>query len=124
MISEINEMIEYISEAYRRFISEGRGYRYASARIFDEYDVFQYDSDAIIEDMITMLAIGELIINNECIFANHIKRLEQTYAKIQLFTENVKGKIAENELNDILLRIRMVGAALKEATITYDNRAE
>ena len=124
MISEINEIIEHISESYQEYIGVGRGQRYAIARIFDEYDVFDDDSDAIIEDMITMLAIGELIINNESIFVNNIKRLKKTYDKIQVFTENVKDKIAENELNDILLRIKTVEDALKNATVTYDPKCE
>ncbi|MCR5837702.1 MAG: hypothetical protein K6G88_14480 [Lachnospiraceae bacterium] len=78
MIFEINEIFEYIQASYLEYISMNRGGRYAVARIFDEYDVFEDDSEAIMEDMITMLAIGEMIVNNDCIFIKTIERLKKS----------------------------------------------
>lgn len=120
MIFEINEMFEYISESYQEYINLGRGERYAVARIFDEYDMFDDDLESVVDDMITMLAIGELIINNECLYVKTVERLKKAYGNKQLFIDALRNQITESELNDLLERIKRIESGLADITITDD----
>ena len=106
MIFEINELIEDIRKTYQEFINTGKGEEYAVGRIFYEFDVYEDDLESIAEDMVSMMAIGEMIINTNCLNTKIRNRLNKTFGKIDLFIDEIKEKISETELNDLLLRIK------------------
>lgn len=112
MILEINELAQDIRKSFQEYINVGRGEEYAVGRIFYEFDVFEDDSESIVEDMISMMAIGELIINTNCFNMKIRDRLKRTFGKIDLFIDELKEKITENELNDLLMRIKKIDEAL------------
>ena len=122
MINEIDEMFEYIRLAYEKFINTGNGIRYAVARIFDEYDVYEDDDDAIVEDVITILAISELIINNESLYINTVKRIQKSFDNIDKFQAIIKEQITEIELQNLLSRIHKIENALTSVQITDNPR--
>ena len=112
MIFEINELIEDIRKTYQEFISIGRGEEYAIGRIFYEFDVFEDDSESVVEDMISMMVIGEMIINTNCLNVKIRERLNKTFEKIDLFMDELTDQITESELNDLIMRIKKVDEAL------------
>ena len=118
MISEINEMIDYICDSYQEYISMNRGERYAVARIFDEYDVYEDDDESIVEDVVTMLAIGEMIIDNNCLYIQTVERMKKSLCKVEMFKNILKNEIKEDELNNLLMRIKKVEDALFSVEIT------
>ncbi|CAI8783807.1 hypothetical protein PMEGAS67_08560 [Priestia megaterium] len=69
---EYNEIFDAIQETYEELVDEGRGYRYAIAKLADEFDNL-----GKVEDFIADTAIGEIAITHEQVFVGCIRGITE-----------------------------------------------
>jgi Flp pilus assembly CpaF family ATPase len=69
---EYNEIFDAIQETYEELLDEGRGYRYAIAKLADEFDNL-----GKVEDFIADTAIGEIAITHEQVFVGCIRGITE-----------------------------------------------
>ncbi|EPY6469403.1 Imm3 family immunity protein [Clostridium sporogenes] len=105
-ISEINEAVDNINEAYDEFLQKDRGERYAIARLFEEFDV--YNGCDLIEDIIVNMAIGEIIINQDSVFKGNLECIKKSLHQYENVKEVLKKEITEQELGNITFRVTKV----------------
>ena len=74
---EYNELLEAIQDTYEQLLDEDRGYRYAIARLADEFDHL-----GEIEDIIVDTAIGEIAIEHDKVFVGRIEGITNRLKKV------------------------------------------
>lgn len=114
---EYNELFNAIQETYEELLDEKRRYRYAIARLADEFDNL-----GKIEDLIVDTAIGEIAIGHEKVYGG---RIEGITKRLSLFSpQEVEGELTFEEIKDLSMRINKVIEGLKSVEIDYNSSAE
>ncbi|RDZ17778.1 hypothetical protein C3744_02475 [Priestia megaterium] len=73
---EYNEIFDAIQEMYEELLDEGRGYRYAIAKLADEFGNL-----GKVEDFIVDTAIGEIAISHDQVFVGRIRGITERLRK-------------------------------------------
>lgn len=114
---EYNELFDAIQETYEELLDENRGYRYAIAKLTDEFDNL-----GKIEDLIVDTAIGEITIRHDKAFIGHIERITK---RLSMFNpQEVEGALTLEEIKDLSRRISIVIEGLKNIEVDYNTSAE
>jgi Flp pilus assembly CpaF family ATPase len=114
---EYNELFDAIQETYEELLDEDRGYRYAIAKLADEFDNL-----GKIEDVIVDTAIGEIAIGHEKVF---IGRIEGIIKRLSMFNPQEAGdELTLEEIKDLSRRINKVIEGLKNVEVDYNPSAE
>ncbi|PEQ00225.1 hypothetical protein CN582_02345 [Bacillus wiedmannii] len=114
---EYNELFDAIQETYEELLDEDRGYRYAIAKLADEFDNL-----GKIEDVIVDTAIGEIAIGHEKVF---VGRIEGITKRLSMFNPQEAGdELTLEEIKDISRRINKVIEGLKNVEVDYNPSAE
>ncbi|MTH55005.1 hypothetical protein GKZ89_16500 [Bacillus mangrovi] len=114
---EYNELFEAVQETYQDLLDENRGYRYALAKLADEFDNLGQ-----IEDYIVDTAIGEIAITHGKVF---IGRIEGITNRLKKFSpEKAENQLTSEELEDLEVRINKVVEGLKRVDVDYNSSAE
>jgi hypothetical protein len=112
-----NELFEAIQESYEELLEDGRGYRYAVAKLADEFDNF-----GKIEDVIVDTAIGEFIVGHDKVFVGHI---EGIIKRLSMFNPlDAEAELSQEEIKDLRRRIKSVIEGLKNVEVDYNPTAE
>ncbi|HWJ78616.1 MAG TPA: Imm3 family immunity protein [Niallia sp.] len=114
---EYNELFDAIQETYEELLDENRGYRYAIAKLADEFDNL-----GTIEDFVVDTAIGEIAIGHEKVY---IGRIEGITKRLSMFNpEEAADELTLEEINDLSIRINKVIEGLKNVEVDYSSSAE
>lgn len=114
---EYNELFDAIQETYEELLDEDRGYRYAIAKLADEFDNL-----GKIEDVIVDTAIGEIAIGHEKVF---VGRIEGITKRLSMFNPQEAGdELTLEEIKDLSRRINKVIEGLKNVEVDYNPSAE
>lgn len=109
---EYNELFHAIREAY-----EERGYRYAIAKLADEFDNL-----GKIEGVIVDTAIGEIAVDYHIVF---VGRIEGITKRLSMFNpQEAEGELTVEEIKDLLGRINNVIEGLKNVKSDYKSSVE
>ena len=114
-INQINELVENINEAYNEFIEKNRGERYAIARLFEEFDT--YNNGDLVEDIVTNMAIGEIVIEQDSVFIGNLQCIKKSLQKYENIKEELKNEITEQELVEITVSVNKVLNMLDKMSI-------
>ncbi|WP_017151763.1 Imm3 family immunity protein [Bacillus bingmayongensis] len=114
---EYNELFEAINEAYNDFLALNRGYKYAIARAADEYINL-----GKIEDVIADAAIGEILLTHDKVFIGCIEGITKRLSKFNPL--DAVGVLTQEEIRDLMNRIRKVLEGLEKVEIDYNPSAE
>lgn len=113
---EYNELFDAIQDTYE-VIDEDRGYRYAMAKLADEFDKL-----GKIEDLIVDTAIGEIAIGHEKVF---VGRIEGITKRLSMYNQQeAEGELTLEEIIDLSRRINKVIEGLRNAEVDYNSSAE
>jgi len=114
---EYNELFNTIQEAYEELLDEERGYRYAIAKLADEFDNL-----GKIEDVIVDTAIGEIAVDHNIVFVGRIKGITK---RLSMFNpQEAEGELTVEEIKDLLRRINNVIEGLKNIKVAYKSSVE
>ena len=114
---EYNELFDAIQETYEELLDKDKEYRYAIAKLADEFDNL-----GKIEDIIVDTTIGEIAIGHDKVF---IGRIEGITKRLSMFTPHeAKGELTQEEISDLSKRIHKVIDDLKNAEVDYNPSAE
>jgi immunity protein Imm3 of predicted polymorphic toxin system len=114
---EYNELFGAIQETYEELLDEDKGYRYAIAKLAEEFDNL-----GKIEDIIVDTAIGEIAIGHEKVF---IGRIEGIIKRLSMFNPQEAGdELTLEEIKDLSRRINKVIEGLKNVEVDYNPSAE
>ncbi|MDH4422170.1 hypothetical protein CN931_20510 [Bacillus sp. AFS054943] len=114
---EYNELFHAIREAYEELLDEEGGYRYAIAKLADEFDNL-----GKIEDVIVDTAIGEIAVNHHMVFAGRIKGITKRLSMFNL--QEAEGELTVEEIQDLSIRINNVIEGLKNVKVAYKSSIE
>lgn len=103
---EYNELFYAIREAYEELLDEERGYRYAIAKLADEFDNL-----GNIEDVIVDTAIGEIAVDHHIVFVGRIKGITKRLSMFNL--QEAEGELTVEEIKGLSIRINNVIEGLK-----------
>ena len=114
---EYNELFDAIQETYEELLDEDRGYRYAIAKLADEFDKL-----GKIEDVIVDTAIGEIAIGHEKVF---VGRIEGITKRLSMFNpQEAEDELTLEEIKDLSRRINKAIEGLRNAEVDYNYSAE
>jgi len=114
---EYNELFDAIQETYEELLDENRGYRYAIAKLADEFDNL-----GTIEDFVVDTAIGEIAIGHEKVYIGRIAGITK---RLSMFNpEEAADELTLEEINDLSIRINKVIEGLKNVEVDYSSSAE
>jgi len=114
---EYNELFDAIQETYEELLDEDRGYRYAIAKLADEFDRL-----GKIEDVIVDTAIGEIAIGHEKVF---VGRIEGITKRLSMFNpQEAEDELTLEEIKDLSRRINKAIEGLRNAEVDYNYSAE
>jgi len=114
---EYNELFHAIWEAYEELLDEERGYRYAIAKLADEFD-----NVGKIEDVIVDTAIGEIAVDHPMVFVGRIKGITKRLSMFNL--QEAEGELTVEEIKDLSIRINNVIEGLKNVKSDYKSSVE
>lgn len=114
---DYNELFDAIQETYKELLDEDRGYRYAIAKLADEFDNL-----GKIEDVIVDTAIGEIAIGHDQVF---VGRIEGITKRLSMFNpQEAEDELTLEEIKDLSRRINKVIEGLKNVAVDYNPSAE
>ena len=114
---EYNELFHAIRGAYEELLDEERGYRYAIAKLADEFD-----NVGKIEDVIVDTAIGEIAVDHHMVFVGRIKGITKRLSMFNL--QEAEGELTVEEIKDLSIRINNVIEGLKNVKSDYKSSVE
>ncbi|MCY8576210.1 Imm3 family immunity protein [Bacillus haynesii] len=114
---EYNELFDAIQETYEELLDEDRGYRYAIAKLADEFDNL-----GKIEDVIVDTAIGEILIGQDKVFVGRINGITNRLSRFH--PQEAEGELTLEEIKDLSRRINKVIEGLKNVEVDYNPSAE
>ena len=114
---EYDELLNAIREAYEELLDEERGYRYAIAKLADEFD-----NVGKIEDVIVDTAIGEIAVNHHMVFVGRVKGITKRLSMFNL--QEAEGELTVEEIKDLSIRINNVIEELKNVKSDYKSLVE
>ncbi|KMT63015.1 Imm3 family immunity protein [Paenilisteria newyorkensis] len=103
---DYEELFEAINESYVEFLANGRGEKFAVARAFNEYADM-----GIIEDIITDVAIGEILLSQDKVFIGYMEGITSRLSEVK--KDNLKNELSSEEIENLLGRIAVVITELK-----------
>lgn len=111
---EYNELFNTIQEAYEELLDEERGYRYAIAKLADEFDKL-----GKIEDVIVDTAIGEIAVDYNIVF---VGRIEGITKRLSMFNpQEAEDELTIEEIKDLSRRINNVIEGLKNIDLRLNS---
>ncbi|MCP1446935.1 Imm3 family immunity protein [Priestia sp. YIM B13446] len=113
---EYNEIFDAIQETYKELLDEDRGYRYAIAKLTDEFDNL-----GKVEDFIVDTAIGEIAITHEQVFVGHIRGIAGRLGKFN--PNEAEDELTLDEIKDLLARMNKVIVGLQNVEVDYNSSA-
>ncbi|KAA0779173.1 hypothetical protein DT250_00765 [Bacillus sp. AR2-1] len=114
---EYNELFHAIREVYEELLDEERGYRYAIAKLADEFNNL-----GKIEDVIVDTAIGEIAVDHHMVFVGRIKGITKRLSMFNL--QEAEGELTVEEIKDLSIRINNVIEGLKNVKSDYKSSVE
>lgn len=114
---DYNELFDSIQEDYNDYLNMKRGYRYAIARLVDEYWKL-----GKVEDIIVATAIGEILITHDKVFVGTIEYITKLLSSFNSL--DAVDELTSDEISDLSQRIENVLEGLKKVEIDYNPRAE
>ncbi|EMY4798379.1 TPA: hypothetical protein QCW96_005596 [Bacillus pacificus] len=114
---EYNELFEAIQETYKELLDEDRGYKYAIAKLSDEFDNL-----GKIEDVIVDTVIGEIAIGHDKVFIGLIEGITRRLSKFKDI--DASNELTKEEIADLTNRIEKVLVGLSKVEIDYNPSAE
>ena len=114
---EYNEIFNAIQETYEELLDEGRGYRYAIAKLTDEFDNL-----GKVEDFIVDTAIGEIAITHKQVFVGRIRGITGRLGKFN--PKEAEDELTLDEIKNLLTRINIVIEGLKHVKVDYNPSVE
>ncbi|MGQ3376809.1 Imm3 family immunity protein [Priestia endophytica] len=114
---EYDELFDAIQEDYNDYMNLNRGYRYAIARLVDEYWNL-----GEIEDVVVATAIGEVLITHDKVFVGNIEHITKCLNTFNPL--DAVGELAQKEISDLSTRIKKVLEGLKKVEVDYNPNAE
>ncbi|MFJ7744612.1 Imm3 family immunity protein [Peribacillus sp. NPDC097295] len=108
-------MFEAIQETYEELLEEDRGYRYAIAKLADEFNNL-----GKVEDVIVDTAIGEIALNHDKVFVGRIEGIIKRLGN----PLNAHGELTEDEISNLSNRINKVIDGLRNVEVDYNSSAE
>jgi len=102
---------------YQEFLATNRGYRYAVARLVDEYWNL-----GEIEDVIVATTIGEIALTHEAVFVGSVEYLTRCLSSFNPIDS--LGELTKEEINDLSKRISKVKEGLKNVKLDFNPSAE
>lgn len=115
-----DELFDAIKELYDDMLSEDRGYRYAVAKTFYEFETVC--NEGRIENLIVHTAMGEIVISHERVFIGNIEAIKKHLSSFS--SEELTNELTEEELKGLSQRIKTVLTALDTVELDYDHNAE
>jgi hypothetical protein len=110
---EYNEIFDATQDTYEELLDEGRGYRYAIAKITDEFDNL-----GKVEDFIVDTAIGEIAITHEQVFVGRIRGITGKLGKFN--PKEAEDELTLDEIKDLLTRINKVIEGLEHVKVGHN----
>lgn len=114
---EYNELFDAIHEDYIDYVNLDRGYRYAIARLVDEYWNL-----GRVEDVVVFTAIGEILITHNKVFVGNVERITEYLGKFNF--QDAADELTRDEIEDLSNRIIKVLEGIKQVEIDYNPSAE
>ena len=102
---EYNELLEAIQDTYEQLLDEDRGYRYAIARLADEFD-----------------HLGEIAIKHDKVFVGRIEGITNRLKKFKDI--DASHELTKEEIADLTSRIEKVLEGLSKLEIDYNPPSE
>ncbi|PFD97133.1 hypothetical protein COE15_08655 [Bacillus cereus] len=117
---EYNELIEAVKEVYDNMLNEDRGYKYATARTFYEFETVCNEGET--ENLLVHLAIGEIIVTHPKVFVGVVDTIKKELGNID--RKELEKELVSEEVEDLLTRISNVNHKLKNVIQDYDSNAD
>ncbi|SDY78913.1 Imm3 family immunity protein [Bacillus sp. 166amftsu] len=117
---EYNELIEAVKEVYDNMLNEDRGYKYATARTFYEFETVCNEGET--ENLLVHLAIGEIIVTHPKVFVGVVDTIKKELGSID--RKELEKELVSEEVEDLLTRISNVNHKLKNVIQDYDSNAD
>lgn len=114
---EFDELFDAVQETYGEFINKERGYRYAIARTFDEFDNL-----GSVEDLIVHTAIGEIILLHDKVFVGNYEAINTELKNFNV--KELENELTKDETKRLLEKIEVVLKELENIKIDYNPNSE
>jgi len=114
---EDNEIFDAIQETYKELLDEGRGYRYAIAKLTDEFDNL-----GKVEDFIVDTAIGEIAITHEQVFVGRISGITERLGEFN--QKEAEDALTLEEIKDLSRQINKVIEGLEHVKADHNPSVE
>lgn len=111
-----NELLESVNEMYGNLLNEKKGYKYAVARTFYEFETVCNEGET--ENLLVHLAMGEIILKNSKVFVGAVNAIKKEIGNINI--EYLEEELSTEEIKDLLKRINNVSNRINEVVLDYD----
>ncbi|MGG0763462.1 Imm3 family immunity protein [Bacillus paramycoides] len=117
---EYNELIEAVKEMYDNMLNEDRGYKYATARTFYEFETVC--NEGKMENLLVHLSIGEIVVTHPKVFVGVVDTIKKELGSID--RKELEKELLSEEVEDLLTRINNVNHKLNNVILDYDPNAD
>ncbi|PEE40895.1 Imm3 family immunity protein [Bacillus pseudomycoides] len=117
---EYNELIEAVKEMYDNMLNKDRGYKYATARTFYEFETVC--NEGKMENLLVHLAIGEIVVTHPKVFVGVVDTIKKELGSID--RKELEKELLSEEVEDLLTRINNVNHKLNNVILDYDPNAD
>ncbi|GIN64610.1 MULTISPECIES: Imm3 family immunity protein [Bacillus] len=113
---EYSELLEAVREIYDNLLNEDRGYKYAIARTFYEFETVCNEGKT--ENLLVHLAIGEIILTHPKVFVGVVDTIKKELASIDM--KELEKELLSEDVDNLLTRINHVNNKLNNVLLDYD----
>ncbi|MCF7619669.1 Imm3 family immunity protein [Bacillus sonorensis] len=113
---EYSELLEAVREIYDNLLNEDRGYKYAIARTFYEFETVCNEGKT--ENLLVHLAIGEIILTHPKVFVGVVDTIKKELASIDM--KELEKELSSEDVDNLLTRINHVNNKLNNVLLDYD----
>jgi len=117
---EYNELLESVKEVYNNLLSEDRGYKYATARTFYEFETVCNEGKT--ENLLVHLAIGEIVLGHPKVFVGVVDTIKKELETTDKY--NLENELSLEEVEDFLRRLNNVTNRINEVELDYDPNSD
>ncbi|MCY9027178.1 Imm3 family immunity protein [Priestia megaterium] len=114
---EYNEIFVAIQDTYEELLDEGRGYRYAIAKLADEFNNL-----GKVEDFIVDTAIGEIAISHDQVFVGRIRGITERLGGFN--QKEAEDALTLEEIKDLSRRINKIIEGLERVKADHNPSVE
>ncbi|WP_210367739.1 Imm3 family immunity protein [Bacillus sp. REN3] len=117
---EYNELLESVNDVYLDLLNEKRGYKYAIARTFYEFETVCNEGET--ENLLVHLAIGEIVLAHPKVFVGVVDSIKKALGHTNI--EHLENELAPEEIEDLFTRKNNVINGINKVEIDYDPNAD